>query len=117
MDTEQYIIKANASTIVVIKGLATTAGSSLTTFASSGSTQPITFAKTMLSKQTRDITPASLMETGEKSLSKSMILAKHITAIDIPIISETKTSFKSTLNTSLNLKSSTAIARITVTDA
>ena len=46
MDTEsmQKIISESASTIVVMNGDATTAGSSLTAFARMGSEQPMSFA-------------------------------------------------------------------------
>ena len=43
MDSRQNIINDNASTIVVINGLATTAGSSLNFLASSGRVHPTSY--------------------------------------------------------------------------
>ena len=46
--------------MVVITGLATTAGSKRTTFARIGNKQPTSFANTMLIKHTADITMLTL---------------------------------------------------------
>ena len=58
MDTEsmQKIISESASTIVVINGDATTAGSRLTAFARIGSEQPMSFAMMTVINKLEDTT-------------------------------------------------------------
>lgn len=54
IDTKQKMMSDKASTIVVMKGLATTAGSNLHTLASKGIKQPTTFAITIVANSDAD---------------------------------------------------------------
>ena len=63
------MISAKASTIVVIKGLATTAGSSLHFLASIGSKHPTSFAITIVINKTKETINATFMLTSLYRLS------------------------------------------------
>ena len=102
-----------ASTIVVMKGLAITAGSKPIFFASSGSVQPTNFAQNTVTTRVRHMVSATI----NSRPSKSMSFAKLHTASVIPHTSATLNSFHMTLKMSLNSISPRDMARIMVTDA
>ena len=103
----------SASTIVVIKGLAITAGSSPIFLAISGRVHPTSFAASTVTSSVRHMTA----ETASPTRSISMNRAKLSTAIVTPHKSATRDSFHMTRNISRNSISSSDIPRMTVTDA
>ena len=105
--------------MVVIKGLAITAGSKPIFLASIGKEQPITFATITVKSNAMQTTAATriVMSALSRSLSISSILTKVATARVSPQRTETLISFQITHTISLNSISPSDIPRITVTDA
>ena len=115
----KYTSSDIASTIVVMNGLAMTAGSKPSRFASIGSVQPMTFATSTVAAIVRQtvtatITLISLLFISRRSIS--MILPKQAAASTAPHITAVRISFQSTLNRSANCSYPSDIARITVTE-
>ena len=102
---EQKTKRDNISKIVVINGLAITAGSSLHFFAINGSEAPTILASTIIIKVAKDTTSADFKSTPSILNSKpsiNRILPKQTNAKDKPKRSETLISFQSTLKKLLN---------------
>ena len=98
-----------ASRMVVINGLAITAGSSFTAFARIGSTQPINLAKKTVTTRVKQTTALTSSDT----LSISISFAKFAMASAIPHRNATLISFQITEKIFLNSTSPSEIARIT----
>ena len=94
----KYTTSESASTMVVINGLAITAGSNQIFFAISGSEQPTTFAiKTVTDNEMQTVAAIKTV-----TLSKIIILTKLQTAKTMPHITATRTSFQISFNISEN---------------
>ena len=118
--SKQYNIKDKASTIVVINGDATTAGSNLTFFAKRGSEQPTNLAITTVKAKAREtikLLNAVYPSYPNSKLSININLPKQAMPSVTPINIETLISFHITLKTSFVDNSFNASERITVTDA
>ena len=109
----KYINSDTASTIVVINGLAITAGSNPSFLAIIGREQPITLATHTVRTKVEQTTSATLVVT--PSISNSF--AKLAIARVRPIKNDTLISFQITLKISLNSISFNDSPRIIVADA
>ena len=109
----KYTKSATASTIVVIKGDAMTAGSSPILLDTIGSVEPIIFAKSTVTTSVPHTTNATDADT----LSTTWSFTKFAAAKVMPVRKATLISFHSTLKKSLNSISSSDSARIIVTEA
>ena len=85
-----------ASTIVVINGLAITAGSSLIFFASKGNMHPMNFARIIVKNNTAETTPAISNDIGLYRLSSNIIFKKHTTETANPKKKDALNSFQTT---------------------
>ena len=114
------MINETISTIVVIAGLATRAGSSPIFFASRGRAAPESFAQTTVVPRVRDTTAATASVTPSVPriiISTSITLRKHAADRESPQSSETLNSLKITFKISCGDISPSDRARMTVTDA
>ena len=102
-----------ASTIVVINGLAITAGSKPIFLASIGSVQPTNFASIIVNISVKQTVRA----TSTVTLSIIIIFMKLAVASVRPQSIDTRNSFQITLKISLNSMSPSESPRIIVTDA
>ena len=107
----KYTINDIASTIVVINGLAITAGSNPNFLANIGREQPTILAIDTVNTNVKHTTNATLVVT----LSININLTKLAAAKVIPIINETLNSFHITFNKSVNSISLRDKLRIIVT--
>ena len=108
----KYTTNDSASTIVVINGLAITAGSNPTFFAKSGSIHPTIFARITVNIMVRATTIAIIGVPPSIKITFSYVAIASTT----PQIIATRNSFQIILNMSLNSISSRESPRITVTD-
>ena len=109
-----------ASTMVVIKGDAITAGSKPSFFAAMGSVQPMTLAQNTVHTRVIQITRATMGVRAvlpSSSRSTSIILTKLARARTTPQSTATRISFQTTFSRSENSISFRLRPRITVTDA
>ena len=103
MDKPQKRITETASTMVVIKGLATTAGSRWASFAKIGSTAPTSFATITVQKSANATTKdtSQVYPAMPRIIpSRRMSFKKHATAKVNPKRREARNSFQMTLHTS-----------------
>src|SRR5574344_152707 len=107
----KYTSRLKASTIVVINGLAITAGSNFSFLANKGNVEPITLANITVITKVKQTTPAIFMLTP----SINNILAKLASANVTPHKTATLISFHTIFNKSLSSISFKYNLRIIVT--
>ena len=83
-------MRERASTIVVIKGLAITAGSNPTFLASMGRVHPTTFAMNMVTTKVKHTTEAMVRLTLSKNISLQKVAAPRV----MPQAAATRISFQ-----------------------
>ena len=109
----KYTSRARASTMVVRKGLAITAGSAPSRLAAMGSRQPTVLATRVTTNSVRQTTA----DTRNPTRSKNMSLAKFTDAMVTPHSAATRSSFHSTRRVSRNCTCPREMARMTEVEA